>query len=159
MGRSSPLERRFRENRYRQAVESCAHVLNGAGVPEERRRFIPLDEVEEIWPQYLSKLREGGDGRKQWPAGQIADVRRRVDELRDCASGATVVWLALVNGEPVGAEVPAGSLLAASLDYLVTRAGDLMLTSRDVSDGLCIELNNVVDGNEYEIVGWGLFRA
>lgn len=158
MGKSSRLERRLGENRYRQAIESCAGVLDGVGVPEERRRFIPLDEVEEVWPQYLSKLREGGEGRKQWPAGQITDVRRSVDELRDRASDATVVWLTLVNGEPVGAEVPARSLLAAGLDYLVSRAGDLMLTSRDVSDGVCIELNHLVDGDEYEIVGWGLFR-
>lgn len=158
MGTSSPLERRLKENRYRQAIKLSARVLDGVGVPEERRRFIPVNEVEEIWPQYLAKLREGGDGRAQWPARQITDVRRSVAELRDRACDANVIWLTLVNGEPVGAEVPAGLLLGAGLDYLVSPAGDLMLTSRDVSDGLCIELNHVVDGNEYELVGWGLFN-
>jgi hypothetical protein len=155
---SNPIERRIHENRYERAVESCARVLDAVGVPEGRRRFIALREVEDIWHRYLSKLRDGGDGRRQWPAEQIANVRRHVDDLRDRASETTVVWLALVNGAPVGAEVPADTLLGASLDYLVSRASDLMLTSRDVSDGVCIELNHVSTGDEHEIVGWGAFR-
>jgi hypothetical protein len=154
----SPLERGLRENRYNQAVESCVRVLDGIGVPEERRRVIALDEVAEIWPRYLAKLREGGDGRKHRPADQIVDVRGQVEDLRGRAADTTLIWLALVNGEPVGVEVPAALLLGAGIDYLVSRASDLMLTSWDVSDGVCLEFNHLATGDEYEIVGWGLFR-
>jgi hypothetical protein len=119
---------------------------------------IALDEVEEIWPRYLSRLREGGDGRKRWSTERVAEVRSHVEALRERTYDTTVVWLALVNGEPVGMEVPAGALLHAGLDYLVSPAGDLMMTSPDASDGLCIELNHTATGDEYEIVGWGSFK-
>ncbi len=69
-----------------------------------------------------------------------------------------VVWFTLVDAKPAGAEVPTEALLDAGLDYLVSRAGDLMLTSTDSSHGLCIELNHLATGDEYEIVGWCAFR-
>jgi hypothetical protein len=57
MESQSPLERRLRENRYRKAAESCANVLDGLGVSGERRRVVDPNEVDEIWPRYLSRLR------------------------------------------------------------------------------------------------------
>jgi hypothetical protein len=157
MGSLSPLERRLRENRYRKAAESSAQILDGLGVSEERRRVVDPNEVDEIWPRYLSRLRDGGDVRRRWPIEQFADVQRHVDEVREATSGMTVVWLALVNSEPVGVEAPADELLVAGLSYLVSPAGDLMLTTRDVSDGICVERNHLAEGDEYEIVGWGVF--
>jgi hypothetical protein len=158
MGSQSPLERRLRENRYRKAVESCEHVLDGLGVPEERRRVVDPNEIDEIWPRYLSRLRGGGDGRQRWPVEQFADVQQHLDQLREATSGMTVLWLALVNSEPVGVEAPADQLLGAGLSYLVSPAGDLMLTSTDLSDGICVERNHLPEGDEYEIVGWGVFQ-
>jgi hypothetical protein len=116
------------------------------------------NEVDEIWSRYLVRLRDGGDVRKRWPVEQLAEVQRHVDEVREATSGMTVVWLALVNSEPVGVEAPADELLGAGLSYLVSPAGDLMLTTSDVSDGICVERNHLAEGDEYEIVGWGVFR-
>jgi hypothetical protein len=157
MGSQGPLQYRLRENRYRKAAESCARVLDGLGVPEERRRVVDPREVDKIWPRYILKLRAGGDVRKTWPVEQFADVQRHVDEVREGTSGMTAVWIALVNSEPVGVEAPADQLLAAGLSYLVSAAGDLMLTTGDVADGICIERNRLPEGDEYEIVGWGVF--
>jgi len=69
----------------------------------------------------------------------------------------TVVWIVPSDDEPFGVRVPAGPLFEAALDQLVSRASDLMLMSPDVSDGLCIEMNAVPAGIEYELAGWGLF--
>lgn len=159
MGVPSPLERRLRAIRYRKATEVCAEVLDGIAVGEEHRRFLDLDEVEELWPRYLSRLRDGGDRRERWPADQLEDVRHRIDDLRSAASGWTVVWLALVDSEPVAVEVPADAMLGAGLSYLVSPAGDLMLATRHLADGACIELNHLATGDEYEIVTWGGLSA
>jgi hypothetical protein len=80
-----------------------------------------------------------------------------VDELGDAVGGLPMVWLALVDMEPVGLEVPAEKMLDAALGYFVSPAGDLMLTTHDVADGLCIECNHLALGDEFEIVTWGRF--
>lgn len=132
-------------------------MLDGLGVAEERRQILDLGAVNDIWPQYLSRLREGGDARERWPSDRRDDAKRRIDELGAAASGRRLVWLGIAHSEPIGIEVPADALLEAALDYLVSPAGDLMITSRDVRDGICIELNSVAAGAEYEIVTWGSF--
>lgn len=156
MGPPSPLQRRLRTTRYEKAAKACAEVLEGIGVPEQRR--VEVSEVDELWPRYISRLRDGGDARERWPAAQVDDVRRRIDDMREAADGLSVVWLALVDAEPVGVEVPATAILEAGLSYLVSPAGDLMLTTPDLVDGACIELNHLATGDEYEAVTWGRFR-
>ena len=159
MGSPTPLERLLRAKRYAKAVEACERILDGVGVSEDRRRVLDLSHVDILWPSYVSRLRAGGDTRERWPAGLHEDVLRRIDALRKTASVRTVVWLSLVNAEPVGIEVPADTILGAGLSYLVSPAGDLMLTTRDLAHGVCIELNHTSDGDEYEIVAWGAFTT
>jgi hypothetical protein len=65
----------------------------------------------------------------------------------------------MFGSEPIGVEVPAGPLLSAALAYFVTRAGDLMLGTRDAADGICIELNRLAEREEYEVVAWGVFAG
>lgn len=156
MESSSPLQRRLRATRYAKAAKACAEVLNGIGVPAQRG--LDLSEVDELWPRYIARLRAGGDSRERWPADQVDDVRRRIDDMRAATHGLSVVWLALVDAEPVGVEVPANAVLEAGLSYLVSPAGDLMLTTPDLADGACIELNHLATGDEYEVVTWGRFH-
>ncbi len=154
---ASPLQQRLRLGRYHKATRACAEVLDGIGIAEGDRRFLDLREVEGLWPRYLSRLRDGGDSREQWPLEQTEHVRLRIDELRDAASGVRMVWFALADTEPVGVEVPAAPILAAGFSYLVSPAGDLMLATQDLADGVCIELNHLATGDEYEVVTWGRF--
>lgn len=153
---SSPLQRRLRAIRYQKAAVACAEVLEGIGVPEQRR--LELSEVDELWPRYISRLRDGGDARERWPADQVEGARCRIGDMRGATHGLSVVWLALVNSEPVGVEVSADAVLEAALSYLVSPAGDLMLTTLDLADGACIELNHLATGDEYEVVTWGRFK-
>jgi hypothetical protein len=156
-GESGPLQRRLRAARYEKAVEASVGALRGIGVPAQRRLRLP--EVEELWPGYLARLREGGDARERWAAGRVEDVRRRVDGMREAMGGMSVAWLTLVDSEPVGVVVPADAVLGAALGYLVSPAGDLMLTTLDLGDGACIELNHLPTGDEYESVTWGRFAT
>lgn len=152
-----PIERRLRENRYRTAAESCTRVLDGLGVDEGQRRVLQIDEVDELWPRYLSRLRDGDDASATWPVERFADVQRHVELVRSATAGMNVVWFAYMDSEPVGIEAPSETLLGAGLSYLVSPAADLMLTTKDVANGICIEQNHLAEGDEYEVVGWGLF--
>lgn len=153
----SPLERYLRSRRYRMAAEVCAEVLDSIGVPEQQYRVLEISELDVLWPQYLGRLRDGGDERERWPAEQIEDVRRRIGEVREIMLEEVAVWLALMAGDPVGIEVPAAAVIESALDYLVSPAGDLMLATPRGTDGLCIELNHLAMGDEYEMVTWGRF--
>jgi hypothetical protein len=69
------------------------------------------------------------------------------------------VWLELAGDEPVAVEVTAGHMLRAGLTYFATRAAgpDLMLTSRNTNDGICVAFDHLPWGDEYEIHAWGAF--
>lgn len=153
---SNNLQQRLRVTRYEKATEASAKVLDRIGVGPTHRRFLELKEIDDLWPGYLARLRDGGDSRERWTSEDVEHVRRRVEGLRDFLAGDPLIWFTLVNGEPVGAEVPAGPVLSAALGYLVSPAGDLMLTSSDLTNGICIEFNHLATGDEYEIVTWGI---
>ncbi|HEV7492927.1 hypothetical protein [Baekduia sp.] len=153
----SELARRLRVNRYRQAADVCLGVLRGLGVDESQTRVLDITDTDEIWPVYLERLRAGGEARERWSAARADEVGHRVDELRSVAGSVTMVWLALVDSEPIGVEVQAQVLLDAAMSYLVSRAGDLMLATGDVADGVCVERNHLATGDEFEIVTWGRF--
>lgn len=55
-------------------------------------------------------------------------------------------------------ELSADVLLRAAMAYFVSAAGDLMLTTRNASNGVCVEFNHLAKGDEYEIVAWGRLR-
>jgi hypothetical protein len=140
-------------------MRRCEAVLDGIEVDDDHRRFLDVVEVDSIWPQYVTRLRELADAAERWPVDADDPVQRRIDDLRVAASGLTVVWLTLVSSEPVGVEVPAEPLLDAALGYLVSRAGDLMLATPSLTDGLCVELNHQHPQDEYSIVAWGRFSG
>jgi hypothetical protein len=152
---SPALQRRLRESRYLKDVESFARVLDGLGAPPDQRRTLELSKVEKLWPVFIDCVRQHEESAARWPADQRDAVVRRVAELRDATSETRVIWFGLVNSQPVGIEVPARPLLEAALDYLVSRAGDLMMATTDATGGLCIEFNHLPDGDEYEITSWG----
>jgi hypothetical protein len=82
-------------------------------------------------------------------------VCRHLEAIRDATVGRRLIWLVLMDAEPVGLEVPASSMLDAALDHFVSGSGDLMLASPGAVDGVCVELNHLATGVEYEIVTWG----
>ena len=153
----SPLERRLRERRYETASHACVAVLEGLGLASSDLRVVALDELELTWSTYLARLRKGSDTAEHWSAAERGAVQLRLDQVSDTLGSLPVVWLALVDGEPVGVEAPSDALLRAALTCLVTGAGDLMLTTRDTADGLCVEFNHLATGDEYEVVAWGVF--
>lgn len=133
-------------------------MLDGIGVPAGDRCFLQLADVEDLWARYLPMLREGVEYRSRWPADQRVDVQQRIDAIAGVVDGLRAVWLVLSESEPIGVEVPAAALLRAGTGHVVSPAADLMLTTRDISHGICIELNQVPSGEEYEIAAWGDFR-
>lgn len=157
--RSSPLDRRLRKRRYEKASQVCAEILEGIGVIASEYASVSLDDVDSIWPRYLTRLREGAEAAERWSTTERGVVQNHLDEIADALDGLSVVWLALVDSEPVGVELPAGVLLRAALTYFVSGAGDLMLTTRDTLDGVCVELNHLPTGDEYEVVAWGAFAV
>jgi hypothetical protein len=157
MGQPNALQRRLRQTRYETAARSFVNVLEGIGVAASEESIVRLDDVEVIWPAYLARLRENAGGAVRWPADEAQTVQRRLDELADALHDVSAVWLALVDSEPVGIETPASALLRGALTYLVSAAGDLMLTTREPRDGICVELNHLPSADEYEVVAWGAF--
>jgi hypothetical protein len=157
MERPSSLERRLRERRYEKASRTCAEILEGIGIAASEYDIVSLDDVESIWPRYLTRLREGAESAERWPAAEREALQDRLDTLADALDGLSVVWLALIDSEPVGVKLSADVLLRAALTLFVSRAGDLMLTTRDGRDGVCVELNHLATGDEYELVAWGAF--
>lgn len=155
--RSEELERRLREKRYNEAARSSVQVLEGLGIGEADRVVLALEEVESIWSRFLTRLRGRAGAAERWPASQSQSVQDRLDSIAERVDGMRVIWLMLADSEPVGVELPAAAPLRAALTYFVSRTGDLMLTSRDGSDGICLELNRRPTGDEYEVVAWGAF--
>lgn len=159
MDAPSPLERRLRERRYHEGSRACIKILDGLGIEASEQHVFPMDEVETIWHRYLTRLRENSAAAERWPADEHGAVQARLDEFSDALGSVRVVWLSLVDSEPVAVGVFAGELLRAALTYFVTSAGDLMLTTRDANDGICVELNHLHTGDEYEVVAWGDFAV
>jgi hypothetical protein len=154
-----PLERRLRERRYEKSSRACAEVLEGIGIAAAEQHVVSLDDLESIWPQYLARLRESSGAAEHWSVDESGAVQLRLNRISDALGPLVVVWLAMVDSEPVGVEAPAAPLLRGALAYFVTRAGDLMLATRDAANGICVELNHVATGDEYEVVAWGVFAG
>jgi len=133
-------------------------VLDGLPSSVGDRRLLTLAQTEELWNAYIGHLRGGDSGRRQWPASQRELVQRHLDCIREELDDVPAVWLVLVDQHPVGIELAAKALLPYATGLLVSRAGDLMLTSFDARDGLCVELNYQPWGDEYESAAWGVFE-
>src|SRR6266540_989659 len=116
----SPLERRLRERRYERALRTGAEILVGIGIVPSNQRPIPLNELESIWPRYLTRLRERKGAAEHWSGGEREAVQGRLGQVADSFDARSVVWLALVDSEPVGFEVPADAILRAALTYFVS---------------------------------------
>jgi hypothetical protein len=153
----TPLQRRLREARYTKAWEKCVRVLDGVGLTPSEHDLIVVAEIDDIWVRYLSRLRGNADTASHWPVDERDLLQDQLDQIADLVEGRPVVWFALVDDEPVGIEVSAESLLREALAYFVSPATDLMITSRDAADGLCVELNHQSWGDEYELAVWGAF--
>lgn len=159
MEKRSLLQGKLREGRYTRASGVCLATLAGIGLAASEPQIVPLDELEALWSDYSARLKNAAVTAERWPLAAPDAAQRRLDEVAGAAGDFSVVWLALVETEPVGIRVPAGPLLRAALAYFVTRAGDLMLVTHDGEHGICVELNCHVTEDEYEVVRWGRFAA
>jgi hypothetical protein len=155
----SALQRLLRKRHYARGAQACVEVLEGLGVTTDEQRVLLLEDVESLWPRYLARLRESSGEARRWTADESEAVQVQLDTISDAVDSLRVVWFATVDSEPVGVEVPAAPLLRAALAYFVTRAGDLMLVSPDAASGICVELNHLATGDEYEVVAWGVFAG
>jgi hypothetical protein len=156
--RSRALEKRLRERRSRLALARLADTLEEIGLDPSQYRPVALDEVDSIWPRFVTRLRNRAESAERWPARDRDVVVKRLAEVARDVTGLPVVWLFQADSEPVGVEVPADPVIRSALTHFVSRAADLMLATRDVTDGLTLELNHYQEGDEYELVTWGRFR-
>jgi hypothetical protein len=157
--RSPRLERRLRAWRYERAFRACAEILQGLGIDVSKADLVPVEELDSIWDRYIVRLRELSHEALRWPVEDRETVESVLSDIREAVGSRRVVWLPVVDSEPVGVEVRADGVLGAALACFVTRAGDLMLASRDTADGICVELNHFATGDYYDVVTWGFFRA
>lgn len=157
--RSPQLDRKLRERRYREASAAVRSRLSLAGVAEERFEVLSLEAADAVWPVYVERLRATADDTLSWSAGESDTVQGILDATGRRLNGARVTWLARQESEVVAVEVQAGTILPLALDAFVSSSADLMLTTDGASDGLCLALNHVPLGDEFELTMWGSFRA
>jgi hypothetical protein len=156
---SSPLDRRLREARYRRGTQVCAQILESIGIPTTDLTFASLEEIDEIWPRFLQRLREDAASATRFSVEERVELQRQLDNTADTLGGLRVIWFALIDSEPVGVEVAAAVLLRAASVYFVSAATDLMLASRDTNHGISVEFNHLPSGDQYEVVAWGAFAG
>lgn len=154
----SQLERRLRELRYRKAAETCLATVRSLGPrDDEQLSVLDVPAIDTIWPHYISRLRAEHERSVRWPANEATAAQQHLDAIALSVGDLRAVWLALVDGEPVGIELAVGPLLTAGLSYMVTPAGDLMITARDLSSGFCAEFEHLPDLDQYAVAAWGAF--
>ena len=155
----SALDRKLSEYRHRRAAEETLTVLRDTGVSVDAEDVIPLDELGPIWSRYIKRLNEAAPSAKRWPEDHVEAVSQHVRLLRDSIGRDRVLWFWLVESEPVAVAVRPDEVLTGAPPFLATRGHDLMISSRDATDGACLELNYEPDGDQYEFASWGRFAA
>lgn len=113
--------------------------------------------LDTLWTAYIASLRVRAPTAQRWPMSGADALQACLNALADTGGASRAIWFTLVDSEPVAFEVEVAMLLRAALAYVVSPAGDLMLTTRDLADGICVELANRESWREYEVVSWGAF--
>ena len=132
-------------------------ALRSVGIPADEAAVVPIGELESTWIRYLERLKVEANEPERWRSDQGPAVMERLERTAELIGDKKVLWLPLVSSEPVGIEVRADQMLRSAGAYFVTRANDLMLSTPEAADGLCLELNHLAEGNQYELTIWGTF--
>jgi hypothetical protein len=156
---SIDLQRRLRERRHASALKECLQILGSVGIDASAEDALPLLEVDRIWSRYLEELRARSLEALHYPGGEAVALNEHLRALAERLGDERVAWLALADSEPVGVDVPANKMLQSAMAFFVTKAGDLMLSTRDARSGICVESNHLGHGDEYELVEWGAFAS
>jgi hypothetical protein len=158
LGPYERMERRRREERYREAAEEYKELLARISVDTDEVELIPMDRTDELWPRFVEKLKAANKDSRTWSSMEIDLVQNRVEELNPIAAGMRVVWFTQLQvGDAIAFEVPASPLLNAALSQLVVDTNDLMLATPDLASGLCLQWNYIGRDHEYELATWGRF--
>jgi hypothetical protein len=146
--------------KYRRATEAHASVLSGIGIKTGAENYLTQEVADSLWGRYLGRLRTAAGSAIRWPLEERDAVQRHLDAVADMCGLTKMIWLVHVDSNTVGVEVQADLLLRAAVTYFVSFAADLMLTSPDAANGICVELNHLPERDEFEVVAWGaLSRA
>ena len=119
--------------------------------------FLALDATLDLSTRFIDHLRAGVADNQVWPLDEPTVLEQRLVALADIFGETRVVWLHKYAAATGAILVPFSPVVRQALKLFVTREADLMLTTGDVTDGLCIELNQMPHGDEYEWSAWGAF--
>lgn len=155
--RQKLISAKTRERQYSAGCDNATQTLVGIGYSKCEFSKLALAETVEIWPRFIGRLRLESKHAVHFDADEANRVRELLERVADETPRVRAIWFSLFNQQPIGIELPAARLLRSSLGYIVTFAGDLMLSSRDAKDGICVEQNHAANGDEYELVSWGCF--
>lgn len=155
---SEDLQRRLTEMRgRRQRPQLKRWLLEVARIHVIDEDFMGLDETVHLSEQFIVQLRSGVRDNHVWPLDEPATLEDRLLSQADSSEEMHAVWLHKYAATTGAVIVPLAPVLRQALRLFVTRESDLMLCTTGATDGLCVELNQLAQGDEYELSAWGLF--
>lgn len=160
VSRAEELERRLLEMRGRRHRPRLRRWLaEEAHIQATDEAFLPLGETRELRMQFIDRLRTDATERHIWPADEVESIEARLVRLAGSLGEVRAIWLHRDDAVTGAVAVPVAPMLNEALELFVTNESDLMLSMRDATDGLCVELNHMPEGNEYEWAAWGRFTG
>jgi hypothetical protein len=153
---SEPLDRKLREFRHVRTTTAVLEVLDGVGISGEDATVLPLDEADRIAALFVEQLIAHAESAERWSAHERSAVDKRLGDIAARLDDRRGLWLPQPG---TAVEIPVAPLLRAAPTLFVSRASDLQLTSSDAGDGICVELNSLPDGEEFELVAWGRYAT
>ncbi len=153
------LNEKLDERRFEAAIGNALDVLSGLAIEASMADVLSRPSSAALWQRYIRQLRDCRPLALHWPREDEASIASYLTEVARSAGDRESVWLTYSDPVAIGVRVPAQALLSDSLTYFVTRASDLMLSSPDASDGICVELNAMPGRTQFEIKAWGAFET
>jgi hypothetical protein len=156
--RSEDIQRRVTAMRgRRQRPQLKQWLLEVAHIHVTGEDFMRLDETVDLSERFIAQLRSGVRDHHVWPLDRPAILEERLQSQADSLEEMDAVWLHKYAAATGAVVVPLEPVLRQALRLFVTRESDLMLCTKGATDGLCVELNQLAQGDEYELSAWGLF--
>lgn len=158
--RSGELERRLLAMKGRSRRPQLSRWLaEEAGIEVTDEAFLPLDESRDLRTRFIDRLRTGVAERWIWPTDEVEPVEARLASLGAWLGEIEAILLHKDDALTGAVTVPVAPVLTEALRLFVTNESDLMLSTDNARDGLCVELNQMPGGDEYEWSTWGVFAG
>lgn len=165
------LELAIRRHRGLQIRSSWLSALeeacNGMSIPEN---FLSLEETENLKKAFSEQVRKAQLGQaekrffhKYWPKTSWEGVGNVLSNLSIRVGSTSVALFSSVDKDVGAILVPADLILAHAESVWNVVGEDLQITTLNLENGLCLELNffdetgDYMKAGIYELTSWGIF--